>query len=148
MAKPTTNRWTKLSIWVGDGGSPEDFTSQVCGMTAKTFTINGATSDAEVPDCDTPDDPVWIERVMRSLSGAVSGSGIQANETFDFWKNWMLSGLPKNVRIVVDKASPGYFAVSMLLTKFELQGSLDNGKIQTSVDLASDGPITWVAGAP
>lgn len=148
MAKPTTNKWTKISIWVGDGQSPEDFTSQVCGMTAKSFTITGSTSDSEVPDCDTPDDPVWIERVIRTLTSAISGSGVQADETFDFWKNWMLSGQAKNVRLVVDKAAAGYFFGRYLLTKFELAAALDNGKIHTSLDLVSDGEVDWAAGAP
>jgi hypothetical protein len=148
MAKPTTFRWTKLSIWPGDGGSPEDFTSRVCGLTSKGFTLGGNTSDSVVPDCDDPDAPAWTERVIRSLSSGVTGSGLLANETFAFWRDWALSGDAKNVRIVVDATTPGYFAGSYVLTNFQLTGNEGNGKMEVSVTLASDGPVTWAAGAP
>lgn len=148
MAKPTTLRWTKLSIWPGDGGSPEDFTSAVCGLTAKGFTIGGDTSDSVVPDCDDPDLPSWTERVMRSLSSGVTGAGIMAEETLATWRDWALSGEAKNVRVVVDASTPGYFYGSYLLTAFELTGNEGDGKMQVSVTLASDGPVAWAAGSP
>lgn len=148
MAKPTTLRWTKLSIWPGDGASPEDFTSAVCGLNAKTFNIAGETSDANVPDCDDPDAPSWTERVIRALSSGVSGSGLMAEETFATWRTWALSGEAKNVRIVVDQSTPGYFQGSYVLTNFELSGNEGDGKMGVSVTLASDGPVTWSTGAP
>lgn len=149
MAKPTTLRWTKLSIWPGDGASPEDFTSKVCGLNAKTFNIGGDTSDSNVPDCDDPDAPSWTERVISALSSGVQGSGLLAEETFAFWRDWSLGGLPKNVRVVVDLATtPGYFYGSYVLTQFELSGNQSDGKIGVNITLASDGPIAWSAGAP
>lgn len=149
MAKPTTLRWTKLSIWPGDGASPEDFTTKVCGMTSKGFSISGQTSDSVVPDCDDPDLPAWIERIMRSLSAGVTGAGLMSEETFSFWTTWSLSGAAKNCRIVIDLAtSPGYFAGSFLLTKFDLSGNESDGKMQISLALDSDGPVTYVTGAP
>jgi hypothetical protein len=149
MAKPTTLRWSKLSIWPSDGASPEDFTSQVCGLNAKGFSITADTSDSNVPDCDDPDLPSWTERAVRALSSGVSGSGLLAEETFAFWRAWMLSGEAKNVRIVVDLATtPGYFVGSYLLTQFELNGSEADGKLGVTLALSSDGPITWAAGAP
>lgn len=149
MTKPTTNRWTKLTIWPGDGASPEVFTSKVCGMTSKGFTLTGQTSDSTVPDCTDPDLPAWIERIIRSLSGSVTGAGVMAEENFGFWRDWMLSGAAKNVRIVVDlQTSPGYFACAMVLTKFELTGNENDGKINVSLSLDTDGEVTWVVGSP
>jgi hypothetical protein len=145
MAKPTTLRWSKLSIWPGDGGSPEAFASKVCGLNAKGFSISGETSDSNVPDCDDPDLPSWTERTIRALSSGVTGAGLMAEETFDFWKDWMLSGEAKNVRIILDGvALDGYFAGAYVLTAFELTGNEGDGKIGVSVTMASDGPVTWV----
>ncbi|CAL8981545.1 hypothetical protein RHODGE_RHODGE_02830 [Rhodoplanes serenus] len=148
MAKPTTQRWTKLSIWPGDGASPEDFTSKVCGLTSKGISFSASTSDSNVPDCDNPDAPSWTERVAQALSSTVSGSGVMAEETFAFWRDWFLSGAPKNVRIVLGLTAPGYFAGSYLLTSFELTGNQGDGKVQVSLQLQSDGPVSWTTGAP
>lgn len=148
MAKPTTFSHSKLSIWPGDGASPEDFTSKVCGLTTKGFQIAGTPSDTIVPDCDDPDLPAWVERTMRSLSSSINGAGIMAKETFAFWRDWMLSGEAKNVRVVLDINPIGYFHGSYLLTQFELTGNAGDGKVQTSLQMQSDGPIAWTTGAP
>lgn len=150
MAKPTTLRWTKLSVWVGDGATPtEDFTSKVCGITTKGFSIEGEMSESNVPDCDDPDLPSWTERIIRSLSAGISGEGLLAEETFAFWRDWVLSGAAKNVRVVVDLATtPGYFYGSFVLNQFEMNGNNDDGKIGVTLALSSDGPVAWSAGAP
>lgn len=150
MAKPATLSWTKLSIWPGDGETPtEDFTSAVCGLVTKGFTLSADTSDTTVPDCDDPDAAAWVERVIRSLSSGVTGSGLMAEEKFAFWRDWMLSAASKNVRIVVDGSTiDGYFQGAYLLTSFELSGAQADGKIQISLSLQSDGEIVWTDGAP
>lgn len=142
----TTYHWSKLSIWVGDGDSPEDFTAQVCGLTAQRFGLTGATSDTEVPNCEDRTRPVWVERVIRTLSGGFSGSGVLAKEVWAFWRTWMLSGLAKNVRIVVDDDPNGYFEARFVLTQCELTGNLSDGKIQVSLAGSSDGAVVFVEG--
>lgn len=150
MAKPQTLSWTKLSIWPGDGVTPtEDFTSAVCGLVTKGFTLSADTSDTTVPDCDDPDAAAWVERVIRSLSSGVTGSGLMAEEKFAFWRDWMLSAAAKNVRIVIDGSTiDGYFYGAYLLTSFELSGAQADGKIQISLTMQSDGEIAWADGAP
>jgi hypothetical protein len=149
MAQPTTARWTKMTIWPGDGDSPEDFTKHDCGLTSKGLAFSGKTSDTDVPDCDDPDAAVWTERVVTSLSGSATGSGVMATDSLAFWSDWFESGLSKNVRIVLDL--PGgaacYFQGAMVLTKFELTANLSDGKIQVSVGADSDGPLTRNDGA-
>lgn len=148
MAKPTTKSWTKMSIWVGDDASPEDFTSKVCGMTTKEFVIEGTTTDSEVPDCDNPDAAVWVERIIRALSASFTGSGIMAEETYPFYRDWMLSTLPKAVRIVIELGTPGYYHGYFVLTNLGTPSSIGDGKVGMSITLASDGPVAWAAGAP
>ena len=104
MAKPTTRSWTKLSIWPGDGGSPEDFAQKVCGLTSKGFTLSSDVAETNVPDCDDPDLPGWVERTTRSNSADLSGSGVMAEENFDFYRQWKMSGEEKNTRVVLDLA--------------------------------------------
>lgn len=150
MTAATTRRWTKLTIWPGDGATPtEDFTSKVCGLTSKSFNLTGEVSESNTIDCDDPDLPSFVERVIRSLSSEVTGAGVMAEETFAFWRDWMLSAAAKNVRIVVELAgTPGYFAGRYVLTQFELAGNQDDGKINVSVTMQSDGTVAWVNGSP
>lgn len=148
MAKPVTNRWSRLTFWLGDGGSPESFTSAVCGMTTKSFTISADTSDINVPDCDDPDLPSWVERVVRSLSAGWNGSGVMDEATFAKYRAWMFSGEAKNGYVVLDITDAGYFSGRFVLTNIEVNGSESDGKIAFTSQVQSDGEITWTAGAP
>jgi len=118
-------------------------------MNAKGMAFSADMSESSVPDCDDPDAPSWMERVTRSLSAGVSGEGLLAEETFAFWRDWFLAATAKNVRVVVDLATlPGYFQGSFVLNQFELNGAEADGKLGSTVAMSSDGPVTWVAGAP
>lgn len=148
MAKPTTASWSKFLVLVGDGAGPEVFTAP-CALTAKGLDISADTSDSNVPDCSDPDLPSWVERVVRGLSGTISGSGRLALGTASsMWRAWALNGSAKNVRIKIDVPlanDGGYFAGSFLLTRFRLTGNESDGKIGVDVTLVSDGPLTWTA---
>ena len=149
MAKPTTARWSKLLIELGDGGSPETFTAP-CGLTSKGFNRSATTSDTNVPDCDDPDAPVWTERVATAFSAQVSGSGVLALDSLDAWDTWFSSGLTKNVRVTMDVplANNGrYWTVPMVLTSFDLTGNTADGKCQVSVTMQSDGPVVMTPAA-
>lgn len=141
MTAPTTLPFSKLLILIGDGASPEVF-SAPCGLTSKGFDTNASSNDVLVPDCDDPDAPAWVARVVKSLSGKVSGSGIMAVESFHFWNTWSLSGLPKNVRIQLVGTGLGYYSGSFLLTNFSLKASLGD-KIQVDVAMDSDQQVSW-----
>ena len=147
MAKPTTQRWTKMTIWPEE--TPGVFASKECGLNAKGFTLTGDMSETNVPDCDDPDAAVWVERTIRALSSGISGSGLMAEESLDFWRDWMLSALPKTVRVALDLATgDGYFEGSYVLNQFELNGNEGDGKIGITLAMSSDGPVAWVTGAP
>lgn len=143
MAQPTTLAFSKMLILVGDGVSPETFASP-CGLTSKSFDISASSNDVQVPDCDDPDAPAWTDRVVKALSGKVSGSGIMAVESFTIWRDWALGGLPKNVRIQLVGTGLGYYSGSFILDSFSLKASLGD-KVQVDVSLSSDGQITWTA---
>lgn len=143
MAKPTTLPFSELLILIGDGASPEVFAAP-CGLTSKGFDLTASSNGIEVPDCDDPDAPAWTERVVKALSGSVSGSGIMAKESFALWRDWALSGLPGNVRVKLDHAGLGYYSGSFILNKFGLKASLGD-KVQVDIGLESDGQIIWTA---
>jgi predicted secreted protein len=141
MAKPTTLPFSKLLILIGDGASPETFAAP-CGLTSKSFDLSATSNGIEVPDCDDPDAPAWTERVVKALSGTVSGSGILAAESFPIWQDWALGGQTKNARVQLDNAGLGYYSGAFILSKFSLKASLGD-KVQVDVTLESDGQITF-----
>lgn len=148
MAKPTTQRPGAFTIWVGDGADPEDFTSKTCGFRTKGINFGMSSSDTVVPDCDDPDAPGWTERTITALSATVSGAGVMAEETFTFWNDWSLAATAKNVRVVLSNTTAGYWEGSFLVTGWEVTGNTDDGKVQVSVTLSSDGEVAWATGAP
>jgi hypothetical protein len=145
MAQPTTASWTKLLILLGDGEVSEGFAAP-CAPT-KGIAITAETSDNTIQDCADPDAPTWVARVARALSAEVSGSGRLALESWETWKDWMLSGEGKNIRVKIDVPlanNGGHFAMSAVLTGLTVSGNEDDGKIGVDVTMVSDGQVTWV----
>lgn len=143
MAKPTTLPYSKMIVYVGDGGSPENF-DDPCGLTTKGLDFTGAAGEAVVPDCDDPDAPAWIERAMRSLSGKITGTGILAVESFIVWRDWCLSGLPKHCRVQLVGTGLGYYSGSFLLTSFSIKAT-HGEKVTIDVGMDSDGQIIFTS---
>ena len=145
MARPTTVRGSRVLIQLGDGASPETFAAP-CALTTKGINLSATTNDQNVPDCDDPDAPTWVERVVAALSAGVPGSGTLAMESLPEWTDWFMSGASKNVRVVVDSAggiNAGYFAMAAVLTTFNIGGN--NGELATiEVDIQSDGEVVFV----
>lgn len=148
MAKPTTRRPGAFSIWVGDGASPEDFTSKTCGFRTKGISFSFNTADTVVNDCDDPDAMAWTERTPSAATATLSGAGVMAEETFAFWNTWALSGAAKNVRAVLGLTSPGYWEGAFVISGWEVTGNQDDGKVQVSVTLSNDGEVSYASGSP
>lgn len=146
MAQPNTMRGSRLVISLGNGASPEVFAAP-CGLTTKSFNLSAAVNEFNVPDCDNPDDPMWTERVISALSGTFSGSGVLDLGSYDEWRDWFLSGLPKNIRITLNELQAeggGYYQMSAVLTGFNTVGN--QGELATvDIEIQSNGEVTWVA---
>lgn len=98
MTKPTTIKFGKLIVKLGDGETPEVF-SAPCGFTSKAFTRSKTLNEVVVPDCDDPDAPANVERDVASLSWAVTGNGVLAGESLEAWDAFYDSTDPVNVII-------------------------------------------------
>lgn len=140
MTLPTTLKFGKFLVLLGDGASPENFVAP-CGLTTKGFNRSASTKDTNVPDCDDPDAPTWTERDVVALSGTITGSGVvDAGEDFNAWDDWFTSALPKNVKIKQNKVGAKEWLGSYILTKLENTVQLGE-KVQFSVELQSTGAI-------
>lgn len=140
MTKPTTKKFGEFLIEVGDGGSPETFGAP-CGLTSKSFSLAASTNDTQVPDCDDPDAPAWLERAVVTLSRDISGSGVLAVEFQQTWDDWGTSADSRNVRITLGNFR---WAGKYLLTTFEQTADLGD-KVKVNVSMQSDGQVTRAA---
>lgn len=137
MAKPVTFKFGEMLVAIGDGGSPEIFTSP-CGLTTKTFGGTAATADTNVPDCDDPDAPSWLERDVTSLTRDITGTGVLAEAFLDDWDNWFASGDTKNCKV---KIGDFEWTGPYILSTFNITGNIGN-KLQINVSMQSDGQIS------
>jgi predicted secreted protein len=144
MAKPTTFPFKDMLILIGDGATPTEVFTAPCGLTTKNFELSANSNEVQVPDCDDPDAPAWIERVVATMTGTIAGNGIMAKESFPLWRDWALQGVTKNARVQLIGATMGYYAGAFILSKFGISADLGD-KVQVDVTMDSDGQISWTA---
>ena len=148
MTKPATTTFGKFLVEL-ESATPGTFAAP-CGFTQKGFELTAATSETNVPDCDDPEAPAWVERGVTSFSAQITSSGVMALGSVDTWRTWFMSGLAKNVRVHINETSGnggGYYAFAALLTNLGKSTQLgsDGNKVQQSVTIQSTGPVTWTA---
>ena len=146
MTKATTVSFGSFVVKVGDGASPEVFTSP-CGLTSKGFNITNNVAETLVPDCTDPDAPTDIERGVISRSSEISGDGVLASESFSVWQTWADDGLPRNCKVYPKGPSGGYWAGQYILTSFNMSAPGVGQKCTGQVQLQSTGPRLWTAGS-
>jgi len=136
MTQASTLKFSQFLIQLGNGAVPEVFIAP-CGLNSRGFSRTAATNDTNVPDCDNPDAPSWLERDVVSLSGALSGSGVVANEDFDVWEAWFDSAVSKNVKITLGTR---VWIGLCLLTKLDVTGSRGK-RVEFSATIDTDGKL-------
>jgi predicted secreted protein len=145
MARPTTANASKLSIWVGTETSPQTFTAP-CGLTTRGIQFTSNTNEVQVPDCDDPDAPAWIERAIQTLSASISGSGVLAKEFLTTWQDWYFNAQARDTRIIIDWGAgvTNKYDGRFVLQTFNITGEL-GGKIQIEISLLNDGQVVTSA---
>ena len=135
----TAQRGKDLLIKIGDGGSPETFTT-AAGLRATTLAFNAQTID--VTNSDSADE--WRELLASGVrSASVSGSGVFKDAASDAavraaFFNQALS----NWQIVI----PSFGTVSgpFKIASLQYEGPYD-GEVKISMSLASAGALTFTA---
>lgn len=144
MAQPTTATGSKLSIWLGDGASPEVFAAP-CGLRTRGINFTGNANDEIIPDCDDPDAPAWVARTIQSLQAGIRGSGLLAKEALDSWQGFYFGAASKNCRVIIDWGGGvnRRYDGGFVCTAFNVTGE-QGSRIQVEIALDSDGVVTPV----
>lgn len=145
MAKPTTYRGAHVGIYLEDTSNPGAFL-EPCGLSQRGISFTKNLNEVNVPDCDDPDLPSWVERETASLSMSANGSGILAAQAVDGWDEAWRSTGSINARVYVGKpdntTNGRYWAGKVHVESFEVTGNIGE-KAQVSLSIVSDGEITY-----
>ncbi len=141
MAAPSTARFGKFRVLLGDGASPEIFTAP-CGFTSKSLNLIKNLSDVSIPDCDDPDAPIALGRDVQNIDWNVSGEGVLAAASVETWLEAYESTESVSVKIEIQFSSGTVtWSGKAHLANFGL-GAEQGGRVTVSVDLQGDGALT------
>lgn len=143
MAQPTTARFGKFKVYLGDAGDPIVYTAP-CGFTSKSLTLTKSLAEVNLPDCDDPDAVAWVGRDASSLSASVSGEGVLAAESvetwLDAWEN--VESVPVKIEVEFPAKTitwTGYMHVATFTS-----GAQQGGRATANIEMQSDGELERV----
>ena len=141
MAQATTIKGGKIAVKLGDGASPEVFSSP-CGLTQRGLTLSKNLNDVTIPDCDDPDKVAWLGRDAASLSMSISGEGVLASESIEAWMDAAESIDSVDVQVDIEFPATTYtYAGKMHVESFEI-GANNGERATITVSMQSDGEMT------
>ncbi len=135
----STQRGKDLLIKIGDGASPENFTT-VAGLRATTLAFNATTID--VTNAGSAD--MWRELLDAGIkSASLSGSGVFKDAASDAaLRTAFFNQTLATWQIVIPHF--GTITGPFKLTQLQYEGPYD-GALRLSLSLASAGALTFVA---
>lgn len=128
----------QFEIFIGDGGSPEAFEPRCVVNAERGLAISPEYNDVVIPDCDDPRLPSVVRKYVTSVSAQITGSGMTSVADVEFFTNWALTGVAKNVRARIGTLEVSFAA---RLGPYNPTVSRDN-TVESSIDLMSDGLVS------
>ncbi|MER9170914.1 phage tail protein [Mesorhizobium australicum] len=131
-----------LLIQIGDGGSPEVFSS-LCGIVTRSFNMSANDVDTTIPDCTnpaaTPQKTGTPGIKQRTFTGA--GKFVASANTTAFLQH-VTDATVFNAKVIVPGL--GTFTGSWYVTSFEFSGAMEGNMDFTGTFMAG-GALTFVA---
>jgi hypothetical protein len=148
MALAQTIRSGKMRVYVEDPDTPGTFVAP-CGLTSKNWSLDLQANDDNVPDCDDPDALSWVARTPATRSAKISGTGVFDGTAFALWRRLALTGASFRCRVEFDTGGNpggGYYQGYFIMNSLGNAANIGQ-RVQASVDLSSDGEVTWTDAA-
>lgn len=140
MAAPTTAKFGKFRVLLGDSASPIVY-SAPCGFTSKSLTLTKNLQDINLPDCDDPDAPAWVGRDVQSLSAAINGEGVLAAESAPDWFAAYEDTDSVPVRIEIEFTAITYVYTGFMHVSEMVLGAEQGGRVTSNISMQSDGEL-------
>lgn len=145
MSQPDIIRGTYFILALGNGGSPTETFTPLCGITTRQFKAQANTSDQFTRDCATPEDVPIRRLIVSGKQWSLSGNGTLNRAQIEdimaahaVTKNWRFYWTePAN-----DEVYRGYFEGPAIMNDFTIDGN-DDAYAQLSVSIESDGEWVW-----
>lgn len=140
MAAPTTARFGKFRVLLGDGDSPEVFAAP-CGFTSKSLVLSKNLTDVNLPDCDDPDAPAWVGRDVESLTASITGEGVMAAESAPDWMAAYESVDSVSVKVEIEFPLVTYIYTGKMHIATMTLGAEQGGRVTNNIEMQSDGEL-------
>lgn len=140
MSYPTTVKGQKVALQLGDGATPEVFTT-VCGITTKGLQRTRKVNESENWDCTDPDALPLTEREASSADWSISGAGQAVVAEMD--RIEAAFETPANWRIVffgTDTTIVRSYTGNAIMTDLNL-GAVNGEKASISLTLSGNGEL-------
>lgn len=98
MAQPTVLSFGKGIFFLGDGATPTEVFTKICGFNSMGLQIQKDTNDVTIPDCDDPDAPAWKATDVLNLAWSLTFEGIMAKEAEPLLWAATSRGVSTNIR--------------------------------------------------
>lgn len=145
MARPDIIRGTYFILSMGDGATPTEGFTALCGIKERGYTSQTNTSDNFIRDCEDPEDIPVRRLIATGRQWSIAGSGdlnrAQIQDVID------AEGVTKNYRFYYtepsgDEVYRGFFQGPAMLVNVQIGGN-DEIYASLSLDIQSDGEWTW-----
>lgn len=133
-----------LLVQIGDGTTPTEVFSNLCGLNSKAMTINNASIDVTTPDCTTPGGALWTETLNGTKNFTVTGDGFFEDSASELRMNTVAMAADNKCNFKVTVPAFGTYAGAFRIVSLEFGGETEGG-VTYSISLESTGAVTFTA---
>ncbi len=141
----------QLLIHIGDGATPTEAFTWLCGAKARSVTFKNNLGEDEVLDCADPTGSVAvIQRFLQSQDTTLQISGKVAKSAIPTLRAWADTGAAKNIRIVIDELladNGGYWSLAAFCETLELSQDSAQDSTAFTATIMGSGTRSWTAAA-
>lgn len=144
MAEPNTIEGRFFVLMVGDGATPSEVFTALCGLNGSQFNRTGQTNDRFIRDCAVPTALPWRKAVRTGKQVDITANGyFNIDNRAEVDALWMEN---KNYRYVVyddDGVTPlGHYGGAGIATSINMGGD-ENDLGTIEITIASNGAWVW-----
>ncbi|MBB6224567.1 phage tail tube protein [Rhizobium leguminosarum] len=113
-----------LLIQIGDGGSPTEVFTNLCGLKTRSFNLSAGEVDTTIPDCANPGNVVQKTSRPGIANRTFTGSGAYvAGANMSAFMTHVINATAFNAKVIVPGL--GTFSGSWFVTDFTASGDVE-----------------------
>ena len=133
-----------LLVKIGDGASPTEVFSNLCGLNSKALTINNSSIDVTTPDCATPGGALWTETLNGLKNVTITGDGFFEDSASEARMNTVAMSADNKCNFTVTVPAFGTYAGAFRIASLEFGGETEGG-VTYSLSLERTGAVPFTA---